>query len=52
LRGWRDTTVDEVNDVLRREASTGRYQGILAVADEPLVQVAVQQLELQTAVRV
>jgi glyceraldehyde 3-phosphate dehydrogenase len=33
----RDTTVDEVNDVLRQEASTDRYQGILAVADEPLV---------------
>jgi glyceraldehyde 3-phosphate dehydrogenase len=33
----RDTTVDEVNDVLRREASTDRYQGVLAVADEPLV---------------
>jgi glyceraldehyde 3-phosphate dehydrogenase len=91
----RDTTVDEVNDVLRQEASTDRYQGILAVVDEPLVsadivkdprasivqldltrvvggnlvkvmswydnewgftsqmiQVAVQQLELQTAARV
>jgi glyceraldehyde 3-phosphate dehydrogenase len=33
----RDTTVDEVNDVLRQEASTDRYQGILAVVDEPLV---------------
>jgi glyceraldehyde 3-phosphate dehydrogenase len=33
----RDTTVDEVNDVLRQEASTDRYQGILAVADDPLV---------------
>jgi glyceraldehyde 3-phosphate dehydrogenase len=33
----RDTTVDEVNDLLRQEASTDRYQGILAVADEPLV---------------
>jgi glyceraldehyde 3-phosphate dehydrogenase len=33
----RDTTVDEVNDVLRQEASTDRYQGVLAVADEPLV---------------
>jgi len=91
----RDTTVDEVNDVLRQEASTDRYQGILAVVDEPLVsadivkdphasivqldltrvvggnlvkvmswydnewgftsqmiQVATQQLELQTAARV
>jgi glyceraldehyde 3-phosphate dehydrogenase len=33
----RDTTADEVNDVLRQEASTDRYQGILAVTDEPLV---------------
>jgi glyceraldehyde 3-phosphate dehydrogenase len=33
----RDTTADEVNDVLRQEASTDRYQGILAVAEEPLV---------------
>jgi glyceraldehyde 3-phosphate dehydrogenase len=91
----RDTTPDEVNQVLRQEASTDRYQGILTVTDEPLVsadivkdprasivqldltrvvggnlvkvmslydnewgftnqmiQVAVQQLELQTAARV
>jgi glyceraldehyde 3-phosphate dehydrogenase len=27
----------EVNHVLRQEASTDRYQGILAVVDEPLV---------------
>jgi glyceraldehyde 3-phosphate dehydrogenase len=33
----RDTTVEEVNDVLRREAATDRYQGVLGVADEPLV---------------
>jgi glyceraldehyde 3-phosphate dehydrogenase len=33
----RDTTADEVNDVLRQEATTDRYQGILAVTDEPLV---------------
>jgi glyceraldehyde 3-phosphate dehydrogenase len=33
----RDTTPEEVNDVLRQEASTDRYRGILAVADEPLV---------------
>jgi glyceraldehyde 3-phosphate dehydrogenase len=33
----RDTTADEINDVLRQEASTDRYQGILAVTDEPLV---------------
>jgi glyceraldehyde 3-phosphate dehydrogenase len=33
----RDTTPDKVNDVLRQEATSDRYQGILAVADEPLV---------------
>jgi glyceraldehyde 3-phosphate dehydrogenase len=33
----RDTSVDEVNDVLRQEATSDRYQGILAVADDPLV---------------
>jgi glyceraldehyde 3-phosphate dehydrogenase len=33
----RDATVEEVNEVLRREALTDRYQGILAVAEEPLV---------------
>jgi glyceraldehyde 3-phosphate dehydrogenase len=33
----RDTTVEEVNDVLQREAATDRYQGVLGVADEPLV---------------
>jgi glyceraldehyde 3-phosphate dehydrogenase len=33
----RDTTADEVNEVLRQEASTDRYQGILAVTEEPLV---------------
>jgi glyceraldehyde 3-phosphate dehydrogenase len=33
----RDTTPEEVNDLLRQEASTERYQGILAVTDEPLV---------------
>jgi glyceraldehyde 3-phosphate dehydrogenase len=33
----RDTTADEVNDVLRQEASSDQYQGILGVADEPLV---------------
>jgi len=91
----RDTTVEEVNQVLRQEASTDRYQGVLGVAEEPLVsadivkdprasivqldltrvvggnlvkvmswydnewgftsqmiQVAVQQLELQSAARV
>jgi glyceraldehyde 3-phosphate dehydrogenase len=33
----RDTTPDEVNDVLRQEAASDRYQGILAVAEDPLV---------------
>src|SRR5919112_5918502 len=33
----RDTTPEEVNDVLRQEASTDRYQGTLAVAEDPLV---------------
>jgi glyceraldehyde 3-phosphate dehydrogenase len=33
----RDTTPEEVNDVLRREATTERYQGVLGVAEEPLV---------------
>jgi glyceraldehyde 3-phosphate dehydrogenase len=33
----RDTTPEEVNDLLRQEATTERYQGILAVTDEPLV---------------
>jgi glyceraldehyde 3-phosphate dehydrogenase len=33
----RDTTPQEVNDLLRQEATTERYQGILAVTDEPLV---------------
>jgi glyceraldehyde 3-phosphate dehydrogenase len=33
----RDTTPEEVNDVLRQEATSDRYQGILAVAEDPLV---------------
>jgi glyceraldehyde 3-phosphate dehydrogenase len=33
----RDTTADEVNDVLRQEVSSDRYKGILDVADDPLV---------------
>jgi glyceraldehyde 3-phosphate dehydrogenase len=33
----RDTTAEEVNDVLRQEAASERYQGILAVAEDPLV---------------
>jgi glyceraldehyde 3-phosphate dehydrogenase len=33
----RDTTPEEVNDVLRQEATTDRYQGVLGITDEPLV---------------
>jgi glyceraldehyde 3-phosphate dehydrogenase len=33
----RDTTPEEVNDVLGREAASDRYQGILGVTEEPLV---------------
>ena len=33
----RDTTPEEVNDVLRQEAATDRYQGVLGVTEEPLV---------------
>jgi glyceraldehyde 3-phosphate dehydrogenase len=33
----RDTTPEEVNDLLRQEAATERYQGVLAVTNEPLV---------------
>jgi glyceraldehyde 3-phosphate dehydrogenase len=33
----RDTTPEEVNDLLRQEAATERYEGVLAVTDEPLV---------------
>jgi glyceraldehyde 3-phosphate dehydrogenase len=33
----RETTPEEVNDALRREAASDRYQGVLAVAEEPLV---------------
>jgi glyceraldehyde 3-phosphate dehydrogenase len=33
----RDTTPEEINDLLRREAETERYQGVLGVTDEPLV---------------
>lgn len=33
----RETTVEEINAVLSQEAITDRYQGILGVADEPLV---------------
>jgi glyceraldehyde 3-phosphate dehydrogenase len=33
----RDTTAEEVNEVLRQEATSDRYQAILAVAEDPLV---------------
>ena len=33
----RQTTVDEVNDVFRQEATTERYRGILGVSEDPLV---------------
>ncbi|MDQ4077959.1 MAG: type I glyceraldehyde-3-phosphate dehydrogenase [Chloroflexota bacterium] len=33
----RDTTVEEINQILREEASTERYQGVLGATDEPLV---------------
>ncbi len=33
----RPTTREEVNDILREEAQSDRYRGILAVSDEPLV---------------
>ena len=33
----RDTTVEEVNDMLRQAASQDRWSGIFAVTDEPLV---------------
>jgi len=33
----RETSPEEINDVLRQEAATERYQGVLAITDEPLV---------------
>ena len=33
----RDTTSEEVNEILRREAATDRYREVLGVTDEPLV---------------
>jgi glyceraldehyde 3-phosphate dehydrogenase len=33
----RETTVDEVNNVLREEANIDRYRGILGVSEDPLV---------------
>ncbi len=39
----RDTTAEEVNDVLRQEATSDRYEGILAVAEDPLVSADIVQ---------
>jgi glyceraldehyde 3-phosphate dehydrogenase len=33
----RDTTAQEVNNILREESATPRYQGILGVSDDPIV---------------
>lgn len=33
----RETTADEVNDIFREEAGSERYNGILGIAEEPLV---------------
>lgn len=33
----RPTSVEEINDILREEAQTERYQGILGVAEDPIV---------------
>jgi glyceraldehyde 3-phosphate dehydrogenase len=33
----RPTTVDEVNAILKEEAASDRYQGVLATSDEPIV---------------
>jgi len=33
----RDTSKEEVNDILSKAAASERWQGILAVSDEPLV---------------
>lgn len=33
----RDTSVDEVKDIFREEAATEKYQGILGVAEDPIV---------------
>jgi glyceraldehyde 3-phosphate dehydrogenase len=33
----RETTVDEVNRIFREESESDRYQGILGVADDPIV---------------
>ena len=33
----RETTVQEINDIFREEAASQRYQGILGVAEDPIV---------------
>ncbi len=33
----RDTSVEEVNDIFREEAASDKYQGILGVAEDPIV---------------
>lgn len=33
----RDTTVDEINDLFRKEAESNRYRGVLGMTDDPLV---------------
>jgi len=33
----RETTVNEVNDIFREEAKTGRYQGVFGVSEDPIV---------------
>ncbi|NDJ53091.1 MAG: type I glyceraldehyde-3-phosphate dehydrogenase, partial [Chloroflexi bacterium] len=33
----RETSVEEINEVLSKEAASERYQGILGVTNEPLV---------------
>lgn len=33
----RNTTVDEVNDIFRQASDSPRYQGVLAVAEDPIV---------------
>ncbi|QPC82818.1 type I glyceraldehyde-3-phosphate dehydrogenase [Phototrophicus methaneseepsis] len=33
----RDTTVEELNDIFRQEATSERYEGIMGITEEPLV---------------
>lgn len=33
----RETTVEEVNDILREEANSDRYRGVLGIAEDPIV---------------